>query len=78
MLGRRLAFLALVPCGVLWCAVLCCLLLCCAVLGCSALRFVVPQELLPNGKGGVVYPRGMVNRLGCLCCLRAVCKCVVA
>ena len=29
-------------------------------------------------KGRDVYPRAKVNGLGCVCCVRAVCKCVVA
>ena len=39
---------------------------------------VVPKALLPKGKGRDVYPRVQVNGLGCVCCVRAVCKCVVA
>ena len=38
----------------------------------------VPKALLPKGKGRDVYPRVQVNGLGCVCCVRAVCKCVVA
>ena len=38
----------------------------------------VPKALLPKGKGRDVYPRVKVNGLGCVCCVRAVCKCVVA
>ena len=38
----------------------------------------VPKALLPKGKGWDVYPRVKVNGLGCVCCVRAVCKCVVA
>ena len=38
----------------------------------------VPKVLLPKGKGRDVYPRVQVNGLGCVCCVRAVCKCVVA
>ena len=48
-------------------------MLCCVVLCC-----VVPKALLPKGKGRDVYPRVQVNGLGCVCCVRAVCKCVVA
>ena len=54
----------------------CCL--CCAVLCCAVLCCVVPKALLPKGKGREVYPRVQVNGLGCVCCVRAVCKCVVA
>ena len=60
--------------GMLCCALLCCAVLCsCAVLCCD-----VPKALLPKGKGRDVYPRVKVNGLGCVCCVRAVCKCVVA
>ena len=38
----------------------------------------VPKALLPNGKGRDVYQQIQVNGLGCVCCVRAVCKCVVA
>ena len=38
----------------------------------------VPMALLPKGKGRDVYPRVQVNGLGSVCCVRAVCKCVVA
>ena len=41
-------------------------------------RCVVPKALLPKGKGRDVYPRVQVNGLGCVCCVRAVCKCVVS
>ena len=53
----------LVWCGVVWCGVVWC---------------GVPKALLPKGKGRDVYPRVQVNGLGCVCCVRAVCKCVVA
>ena len=39
---------------------------------------VVPKALLPQGNGRDVYPRAKVNGRGCVCCVRAVCKCVVA
>ena len=45
----------------------------CGVVWCG-----VPKALLPKGKGRDVYPRVQVNGLGCVCCVRAVCKCVVA
>ena len=45
----------------------------CGVVWCG-----VPKALLPKGKGRDVYPRVKVNGLGCVCCVRAVCKCVVA
>ena len=53
----------IVWCGVVWCGVVWC---------------GVPKALLPNGKGRDVYPRVQVNGLGCVCCVRAVCKCGVA
>ena len=40
--------------------------------------FGVPKALLPKGKGRDVYPGVQVNGLGCVCCVRAVCKYVVA
>ena len=55
-------------CGVVWCGVVWC-----GVVWCG-----VPKALLPKGKGRDVYPRVQVNGLGCVCCVRAVCKCVVA
>ena len=45
---------------------------------CSVVWRGVPKALLPKGKGRDVYPRVQVNGLGCVCCVRAVCKCVVA
>ena len=54
--------------GVVWCGVVWC-----GVVWCG-----VPKALLPKGKGRDVYPRVQVNGLGCVCCVRAVCKCVVA
>ena len=38
----------------------------------------VPKALLPEGNGRDVYPRVQVNGPGCVCGVRAVCKCVVA
>ena len=43
----------------------------CGVVWCG-----VPKALLPEGKGRDVYPRVQVNGRGCVCCVRAVCKCV--
>ena len=51
---------------------------CCAKRRCVLLCCVVPKALLPKEKGRDVYPRVKVNGLGCVCCVRAVCKCVVA
>ena len=65
-------------CVVLCCVVLCCVVLCCVVLCCVVPCHVVPKALLPKGKGRDVHPRVKVNGLGCVCCVRAVCKCVVA
>ena len=64
--------LAVVVCGV-WCVV-------CGggVLVGLWLVFGVLKALLPKGKGRDVYPRVQVNGLGCVCCVRAVCKCVMA
>ena len=72
-------------CGVVWCGVVWCLgavgsgppsmhdVVWCGVVWCG-----VPKALLPKGKGRDVYSRVQVNGLGCVCCVRAVCKCVVA
>ena len=65
-------------CVWLSCLVLCCIVLCCVMLCCVVLCCVVPKALLPEGNGRDVYPRVQVNGLGCVCCVRAVCKCVVA
>ena len=51
----------MVWCGVVWCGVVWC---------------GVPKALLPKGKRPGVYPRVKVNGLGCVCCVRAVRKCV--
>ena len=69
------------PCCVVGCCVLCGV---CwgvhfrVVLRCWLLLRVVPKALLPKGKGRDVYPRVKVNGPGCVWCVRAVCKCVVA
>ena len=47
-------------------------------LWCGVVWCGVPKALLPKGKGRDVYPRVQVNGQGCVCCVRAVCKCVVA
>ena len=49
--------------------------LCCAVLGCAVL---CRRRCYQKAKGRDVYPRVQVNGLGCVCCVRAVRKCVVA
>ena len=67
-------FLRALPSGcVVWCGVVWCGVVWCGVVWCG-----VPKALLPKGKGRDVYPRVQVNGLGCVCCVRAVCKCVVA
>ena len=39
---------------------------------------VCRRRCYQKAKGRDVYPRVQVNGLGCVCCVRAVCKCVVA
>ena len=65
-------------CGVVWCGVVWCGVVWCGVVWCGVVWCGVPKALLPKGKGRDVYPRVQVNGLGCVCCVRAVCKCVVA
>ena len=65
-------------CGVVWCGVVWCGVVWCGVLWCGVVWCGVPKALLPKGKGRDVYPRVQGNGLGCVCCVRAVCKCVVA
>ena len=60
-------------CGVVWCDVVWCGVVWCGVVWCG-----VPKALLPEGNGRDVYPRVQVNGRGCVCGVRAVCKCVVA
>ena len=45
----------------------------CGVVWCG-----VPKALLPKGKGRDVYQGAKVNGRGCVCCVRTVCRCVVA
>ena len=54
--------------------VLCVLL--CSVVWCGVVWCGVPKALLPEGNGRDVYPRVQVNGRGCVCGVRAVCKCV--
>ena len=65
-----------VQCGMDWCggfsAVWCDVVQCCAV-RCSA---VCRRRCYQRAKGRDVYPRVQVNGLGCVCCVRAVRKCV--
>ena len=65
-------------CVVLCCVVLCCVVLCCVVLCCVVLCCVVlcRRRCYQKAKGRDVYPRVQVNGLGCVCCVRAVRKCV--
>ena len=65
-------------CGVVWCGVVWCGVVWCGVVWCGVVWCGGPKALLPKGKGRDVYPRVQVNGLGCVCCVRAVCKCVVA
>ena len=60
-------------CVVLCCVVLCCVVLCCVVLCCGVL---CRRRCYQKAKGRDVYPRVKVNGLGCVCCVRAVRKCV--
>ena len=64
--------------GVVWCGVVWYGVVWCGVVWCGVVWCGVPKALLPKGKGRDVYPRVKVNGLGCVCCVRAVCKCVVA
>ena len=78
---RRRGELALVAEGVVWCGVVWCGVVWCVGWGgvwCGVVWCGVPKALLPKGKGRDVYPRVQVNGLGCVCCVHAVCKCVVA
>ena len=68
----------MVWCGVVWCGVVWCGVVWCGVVWCGVVWCGVPKALLPKGKGRDVYPRVQVNGLGCVCCVRVVCKCVVA
>ena len=45
---------------------------------CWCLACVLPKALLPEGNGRDIYARVQVNGQGGVCCVRAVCKCVVA
>ena len=71
--SRRVVSYGVVSRGVVWCGVVWC-----GVVWCGVAWRGVPKALLPKGKGRDVYPRVKVNGLGCVCCVRAVCKCVVA
>ena len=62
-------------CGVVWCGVVWCGVVWCGVVWCGV---VCRRRCYQKAKGRDVYPRVQVNGLGCVCCVRAVCKCVVA
>ena len=55
-------------CGVAWCVVRC------GVVWCGV---VCRRRYYQMAKGRDVYPRAKVNGLGCVCCVRAVCRHVV-
>ena len=55
-------------CGVVWCGVVWCSVVWCGV--------VCRRRCYQKAKGRDVYPRVKVNGLGCVCCVRAVRKCV--
>ena len=67
-------------CGVVWCGVVWCGVVRCGAVRCGAVRCGAVRcgAVWCGGKGRDVYPRVQVNGLGCVCCVRAVCKCVVA
>ena len=59
----------MVWCGVVWCGVVWCGVVWCGV--------VCRRRYYQMAKGRDVYPRAKVNGLGCVCCVRAVCRYVV-
>ena len=63
-------------CGLVWCGVVWCGVVWCGVVWCGVVWCGVPKALLPEGNGRDVYPGVQVNGRGCVCCVRAVCKCV--
>ena len=65
-------------CGVVWCGVVWCGVVWCGVVWCGVVWCGVPKALLSEGNGRDVDPRVQVNGRGCVCGVRAVCKCVVA
>ena len=60
-------------CGVVWCGVVWCGVVWCGVVWCGV---VCRGRCYQKAKGRDVYPRVLVNGLGCVCCVRAVRKCV--
>ena len=64
-------------CGVVWCGVVWCGVVWCGVVWCGVVWCGVPKALLPGGNGRDVYPEAKVNGRDCVCCVRAVCWCVV-
>ena len=65
---QHTASLPRVWCGVVWCGVVWCGVVWCGV--------VCRRRCYQKAKGRDVYPRVKVNGLGCVCCVRAVRKCV--
>ena len=62
-------------CGVVWCGVVWCGVVWCGVVWCGV---VCRRCCYQKAKGRDVYPRVQVNGRGCVCGVRAVCKCGVA
>ena len=77
-IGRAVLWSAVVWSAVVWCGVVWCGVVWCGVVWCGVVWCGVPKALLPEGNGRDVYPRVQVNGRGCVCGVRAVCKCVVA
>ena len=83
VLCSSLFFFVLGCCVLLCCVVLCCVVLCrvvsCRVVSCRVVSCRVVlcrRRCYQKAKGRDVYPRVKVNGLGCVCCVRAVRKCV--
>ena len=64
-----------VRCGVLCCHVVWSRVMWCGLVSCGVL---CRRRCYQMAKGRDIYPRAKVNGLGCVCCVRAVCRCVVA
>ena len=69
------AWCGVVSCGVVWWGVVWCGVVWCGVVWCGV---VCRRRCYQMAKGRDVYPRAKVNGLGCVCCVHAVCRCVVA
>ena len=63
-------------CGVVWCGVVWCGVVWCGVVWCGVV-WCAEGAVTKLAKGRDVYPRAKVNGLGCVCCVRAVCRYVV-